>query len=134
PFPALQRLRGAGAAAGPMTRARHPFRARLARGPLLCDGAMGTLLYDRGVPFDRCFDALNVTDRERVLNIHLDYLRAGAEMIETNTFGANQMKLDLHGLGERVRDLNWHGAKIAKEARDIIGQPVWIAGSIGPLG
>ncbi len=117
-----------------MTPAHHPFHARLARGPLLCDGAMGTLLYERGVPFDRCFDALNLTDRERVLNIHLDYLRAGAEMIETNTFGANQMKLDVHGLGERIRDINWHGAKIAKEARDIIGQAAWIAGSVGPLG
>jgi methionine synthase / methylenetetrahydrofolate reductase(NADPH) len=117
-----------------MTPAHHPFHARLARGPLLCDGAMGTLLYERGVPFDRCFDALNLTDRERVLNIHLDYLRAGAEMIETNTFGANRMKLDVHGLGDRIRDVNWHGAKIAKEARDIIGQAAWIAGSVGPLG
>ncbi len=117
-----------------MTGVGHPFRARLARGPLLCDGAMGTLLYDRGVPFDRCFDALNLIDRERVLNVHLDYLRAGAEMIETNTFGANAVKLAAHGLGDRVRDVNWHGAKIAKEARDIIGQAVWIAGSVGPLG
>jgi len=117
-----------------MTPTRHPFLARLAGGPLLCDGAMGTLLYERGVPFDRCFDALNLTDRERVLNVHLDYLRAGAEMIETNTFGANAVKLGAHGLGDRVRDVNWHGAKIAKEARDIIGQAVWIAGSVGPLG
>ena len=117
-----------------MTPPQHPFRARLARGPLLCDGAMGTLLYERGVPYDRCFDALNLTDRERVLNVHLDYLRAGAEMIETNTFGANAMKLETHGLADRVRDINWHGAKIAKEARDIIGKAVWIAGSIGPLG
>ena len=117
-----------------MTSGLHPFRARLARGPLLCDGAMGTLLYERGVPFDRCFDALNLTDRELVLNVHLDYLRAGAELIETNTFGANPKKLDAHGMGERIRDINWHGAKIAKEARDIIGRAVWIAGSIGPLG
>ena len=117
-----------------MTSPQHPFRARLARGPLLCDGAMGTFLYERGVPYDRCFDALNLTDRERVLNVHLDYLRAGAEMIETNTFGANAMKLEAHGLADRVRDINWHGAKIAKEARDIIGKAVWIAGSIGPLG
>jgi methionine synthase / methylenetetrahydrofolate reductase(NADPH) len=117
-----------------MTSGVHPFRARLARGPLLCDGAMGTLLYERGVPFDRCFDALNLIDRERVLNVHLDYLRAGAEMIETNTFGANAVKLEAHGLADRVRDVNWHGAKIAKEARDIIGQAVWIAGSVGPLG
>ena len=117
-----------------MTSPRHPLLARLDGGPLLCDGAMGTLLYERGVPYDRCFDALNLTDRERVLNVHLDYLRAGAEMIETNTFGANAVKLDAHDLGGRVRDVNWHGAKIAKEARDIIGRAIWVAGSVGPLG
>jgi homocysteine S-methyltransferase len=112
----------------------HPLRARLARGPLLCDGAMGTLLYARGVPFDQCFDALNLTQRELVLNVHLDYLRAGAEMIETNTFGANPLKLAAHGLADRVRDVNRQGAKIAKEARDVFGQAVLIAGSVGPLG
>lgn len=112
----------------------HPFRARLARGPLLCDGAMGTLLYARGVPFDHCFDALNLTDRERVLNIHLDYLRAGAEIVETNTFGANTFKLASHGLDARVRDINRQGAKIAKEARDVFGRGFFIAGSVGPLG
>jgi methionine synthase / methylenetetrahydrofolate reductase (NADH) len=112
----------------------HPFSARLARGPLLCDGAMGTLLYARGVPFDHCFDALNLTDRERVLNVHLDYLRAGAEVVETNTFGANTFKLSQHGLAERVRDVNRQGAKIAKEARDIFGRAFFIAGSVGPLG
>ena len=117
-----------------MTSPRHPLLARLDGGPLLCDGAMGTLLYERGVPYDRCFDALNLIDRERVLNVHLDYLRAGAEMIETNTFGANAVKLDAHDLGGRVRDVNWHGAKIAKEARDIIGRAIWVAGSVGPLG
>lgn len=95
---------------------------------------MGTLLYQRGVPFDQCFDALNLTQREMVLTVHLDYLRAGAEMIETNTFGANPVKLGSHGLADRVRDVNWHGAKIAKEARDVFGQPVFVAGSVGPLG
>jgi homocysteine S-methyltransferase len=95
---------------------------------------MGTLLFARGAPYDPCFDVLNLTQREMVLNVHLDYLRAGAEMIETNTFGANPIKLAAHGLEERARDVNWHGAKIAKEARDIYGQPVFIAGSVGPLG
>ncbi|HKX18162.1 MAG TPA: bifunctional homocysteine S-methyltransferase/methylenetetrahydrofolate reductase [bacterium] len=112
----------------------HPFRARIKRGPLLCDGAMGTLLYARGVPFDHCFDALNLTDRERVLNVHLDYLRAGAEIVETNTFGANAFKLTQHGLADRVRDINRQGAKIAKEARDIYGRAFFIAGAVGPLG
>ncbi len=95
---------------------------------------MGTLLYTRGIPYDHCFDALNLTQRELVLNVHLDYLRAGAEMIETNTFGANPVKLATHSLEDRVRDINWYGAKIAKEARDIFGQAVFIAGSVGPLG
>ena len=117
-----------------MTAVANPLRERLSRGPLLCDGAMGTLLNARGVPFDQCFDALNLTQRELVLTIHLDYLRAGAEMIETNTFGANPLKLAVHGVGDRVRDINWHGAKIAKEARDVFGQAVLIAGSVGPLG
>jgi methionine synthase / methylenetetrahydrofolate reductase(NADPH) len=117
-----------------VTPVEHPLRARLARGVLLCDGAMGTLLYARGVPFDQSFDALNLTQREMVLNVHLDYLRAGAEMIETNTFGANAVKLAAHGLADRVRDINWHGAKIAKDARDIMGQPIFVAGSVGPLG
>ncbi len=72
-----------------MTGLEHPLRARLARGPLLCDGAMGTLLYARGMPYDPSFDALNLTQREVVLNVHLDYLRAGAEMIEINTFGGS---------------------------------------------
>jgi methionine synthase I (cobalamin-dependent)/5,10-methylenetetrahydrofolate reductase len=114
--------------------ATHPFRTRLARGPVVCDGAMGTLLYARGVPFDHCFDALNLSDRERVLNVHLDYLRAGAEVIETNTFGANALRLAQHGLGDRVREINRAGAKLAKEARDIFGRTFFIAGSVGPLG
>lgn len=117
-----------------MTATDHPLRARLRGGILLCDGAMGTLLYARGVPFDQCFDALNLTQRELVLNIHLDYLRAGAEIIETNTFGANPVKLAAHGLADQVRDINFRGAKIAKEARDVFGQAVFIAGSVGPLG
>jgi len=115
-------------------RSNHPFHARLGRGPLVCDGAMGTLLYARGVPFDHCFDELNVSQRELVLSVHLDYLRAGAEMVETNTFGANAVRLAAHGLADRVRDFNRHGAKLAKEARDIFGRPVLIAGSVGPLG
>jgi len=117
-----------------VTGSTHPLRARLARGPLLCDGAMGTLLYARGVPFDQSFDALNLTRRELVLTVHLDYLRAGAEMIETNTFGANPVRLAGYGYADRVRDINLRGAKIAKEARDVFGRAVLIAGAVGPLG
>jgi homocysteine S-methyltransferase len=95
---------------------------------------MGTMLYSRGIPFDQCFDALNLTRRDLVQGIHLEYIQAGAEIIETNTFGANRVKLSQHGFAERVRDINFWGAKIAKEARDIAGRPVFIAGSVGPLG
>jgi len=115
-------------------RHRHPFLQRLEQGPILCDGAMGTMLYSRGIPFDQCFDALNLTRRDLVQGIHLEYIQAGAEIIETNTFGANRVKLGQHGFAERVRDINFWGAKIAKEARDIAGRPVFIAGSVGPLG
>jgi len=110
------------------------FQARLDRGPLLADGAMGTMLYARGVPFDRCFDALNVDRPDLVTAIHGEYIAAGAELIETNTFGANRFKLSLHGLEDRVRATNVAGAAAARAAREASGRWVWIAGSIGPIG
>jgi methionine synthase / methylenetetrahydrofolate reductase(NADPH) len=112
----------------------HPFLSRLEHGPILCDGAMGTLLHERGVSIDACFDELNLTDPVLVTDIHREYIAAGAEIIETNTFGANRFKLDAHGLADRVRDINLRGAKIAREAREISGQPVLVAGSVGPTG
>jgi methionine synthase / methylenetetrahydrofolate reductase(NADPH) len=112
----------------------HPFITRLGQGPILCDGAMGTLLHERGVPIDACFDELNLTNPVLVNEIHREYIAAGAEIIETNTFGANRFKLEAHGLAERVRDVNLRGAKIAREAREISGQPVLVAGSVGPTG
>ena len=110
------------------------FQARLDRGPLLADGAMGTMLYARGVPFDQCFDALNVDRPDLVTAIHGEYIAAGAELIETNTFGANRFKLSLHGLEDRVRAANVAGAAAARAAREASGRWVWIAGSIGPIG
>ena len=110
------------------------FQARLDRGPLLADGAMGTMLYARGVPFDQCFDALNVDRPDLVTAIHREYIAAGAELIETNTFGANRFKLSLHGLEDRVRATNVAGAAAARAAREASGRWVWIAGSIGPIG
>jgi len=111
-----------------------PFLDRIARGPILADGGMGTMLYNRGISFDHCFDALNLTHRDTVLGIHQDYIRAGAQLIETNTFGGNRIRLAQHGLEDKIRDINYHGARIAREARDIMGADVLVAGSVGPLG
>ena len=112
---------------------------RLRVAPVLADGAMGTLLYARGVDYDRCFDALNETDPELVLGVHRDYVAAGAELIETNTFGANAVRLSEHGLERRVGQLNRSGAELAREVADAAGaadgeREVWVAGSVGPLG
>jgi methionine synthase I (cobalamin-dependent)/5,10-methylenetetrahydrofolate reductase len=111
-----------------------PFAARLAERPLLCDGAMGTMLYARGVPLDACFDVLNVNDPKIVQGIHSEYLAAGADCIETNTFGANRFKLGVHGLGARVREINLRGAKLARDVRESMGRDIFVLGSIGPLG
>jgi len=112
----------------------HAFSVRLASGPLLCDGAMGTMLYARGVPLDACFDVLNVNRPELVQAIHTEYIAAGADCIETNTFGANRFKLALHGLESRVRDVNLRGVKLARDVRETMGRDVLVLGSIGPLG
>lgn len=113
---------------------RSPFLDRLERGPLLSDGAMGSQLYARGVPYDRCFDELNLADPSLVQRIHRDYIRAGAELIETNTYGANRFKLAQYGFEDRVRDINFRAVKLAREAREECGEPVFLAGAIGPLG
>jgi len=112
----------------------HPFLQRLAAGYVLADGAMGTQLYAHGIPFDQCFDELNVSAVELVRGIHLDYIDSGAELIETNTFGANRFKLAAHGLGERVAELNRAGAGVARQAVDLSGRHVFVAGSMGPIG
>ncbi|HEX5165976.1 MAG TPA: bifunctional homocysteine S-methyltransferase/methylenetetrahydrofolate reductase, partial [Thermomicrobiales bacterium] len=112
----------------------HPFLERIRTGPLLCDGAMGTMLHNNGVSLDACFDALNLTNRDDILTIHRDYIAAGADIIETNTFGANRFRLAEHRLEDRVRDINFRGAKLASEAREVSGVPVLIAASIGPTG
>lgn len=114
---------------------QHPFRTRLQEPRvLLADGAMGTQLYERGVGTDRCFDAQNLEGPNLVEQIHRDYIRAGAEVIETNTFGANRYRLGTFGLEDRVREINQKGARIARGAREISGQAVFVAGSIGPTG
>jgi methionine synthase I (cobalamin-dependent)/5,10-methylenetetrahydrofolate reductase len=107
---------------------------RLDAGPLLCDGAMGTLLYSRGVSLDACFDVLNLTSPRVVQSIHADYIAAGADCIETNTFGANRFKLAVHGLDRQVREINRRGVALARDVRESAGRDVFVLGSIGPLG
>jgi homocysteine S-methyltransferase len=108
------------------------FIERLKQSPVLCDGAMGTLLYAKGIFINRCYDELNLSQPELICAVHRDYLKAGAEIIETNTFGANSFRLARHTLADRVRDINLAGAQLAREAAK--GFDVWVAGSIGPLG
>ena len=83
----------------------------LASRPLLADGAMGTVLYARGVFINRCYDELNLSDPELILSVHEEYLQAGAEIVETNTFGANRFRLTRHGLGGKVREINAAGVR-----------------------
>src|SRR6202521_4859002 len=106
--------------------------ARLKRSPVLCDGAMGTLLYAKGIFINRCYDELNLSQPELIRGVHHDYLQAGAEIVETNTFGGNSFRLARHSLADRVRDINLAGAHVAREAAKSFD--VWVAGSIGPLG
>ncbi len=108
------------------------FLARLKKGPVLCDGAMGTLLYAKGVFINRCYDELNLSQPDLIRDLHREYLQAGAEVIETNTFGANVFRLSRHSVGDKVREINLAGAKIAREANAKFG--ALIAGSVGPLG
>ncbi|HMI30522.1 MAG TPA: bifunctional homocysteine S-methyltransferase/methylenetetrahydrofolate reductase, partial [Candidatus Limnocylindrales bacterium] len=112
----------------------HPFLQRLEKGVVLADGAMGTVLYERGIPFDRSFDLLNIQEPALVQSIHRDYIRAGAELIETNTFGANRLRLAAHGEAQDVRRVNRMGAQLARNAREEVGEAVFVAGAIGPLG
>jgi homocysteine S-methyltransferase len=96
------------------------FLDRLRERPLLGDGAMGTMLYARGVPLDACFDVLNVNEPKVVQGIHAEYIQAGADWIETNTFGANRFKLGVHGLSSRVREINLRGVKLARDVRVVL--------------
>jgi methionine synthase / methylenetetrahydrofolate reductase(NADPH) len=105
---------------------------------VLCDGAMGTSLYARGVFINRCYDELNVSQPELVRGVHEEYLQAGAEIIETNTFGANALRLQRYGLEERVEEINREGVRIARQAVRQLAEKqagtAWVAGSVGPLG
>src|SRR5580698_8901356 len=109
------------------------LKDRLANTILVGDGAMGSLLYESVGP-QRCVDELNASHAEAVFRSHQAYIEAGAQIIETNTFGANRHKLSHLGMGDRVAELNHRGVKIAREAREAAKHEVLIAGSIGPVG
>ena len=102
--------------------------------PILADGGMGTLLYSRGASHEATFEHLNLTKQDVVQQIHVDYINAGAEIIETNSFSGNRIKLAAYGLEGDVWKVNVWAAKIARNAREIAGQPVFVAGSVGPTG
>ena len=102
--------------------------------PLLSDGAMGTELHARGVSFEGCFDELNLTHPAQVAEVHRAYLEAGADIIQTNTFGANRFKLERHGLEQQVAEINRAGVELARRAVLAAYRDVFIAGDVGPLG
>jgi homocysteine S-methyltransferase len=110
----------------------------LANQPLLADGAMGTVLYSRGIFIHRCYDELNLSDPALIQAVHEEYLQAGAQILESNTFGANRFRLARHGLTGKVSEINAAGVRIAREAiahlREKQACEAWVAGSVGPLG
>src|SRR5438105_1592933 len=107
------------------------FRDQLSRRAMVADGAMGTMLYSRGVFINRCFDELNLSAPDMVKQIHQEYVKAGAEILETNTFGASRLRLAGYGLAEKLKAINFAGVKIAREAAK---EGVYVAGAVGPLG
>src|SRR5262247_3852783 len=107
------------------------FSEALDQRVLVCDGAMGTMLYSKGVFINKSFDALNLSRPELVEEVHQEYVRAGADIVETNTFGANRIKLGSFGLADSLVTINVEGVRIARRAA---GERAYVAGSIGPLG
>ncbi len=107
------------------------FREQLAGRVMIADGAMGSMLYARGVFINKCYDELNLSAPSMVREIHEEYIKAGAEVIETNTFGANRMRLAGYGFADKLREINRAGVRLAREAA---GDQAFVAGAIGPLG
>lgn len=112
----------------------NPFLQRLQEGPLLCDGGMGTLLYTKGASSEQCLEQLVVTHPGWVTSIHQAYASAGADVIKSHTFGANRIRLAEHGLSDHVREFNFKAVRLVRDAREIAGRALFIAGDVGPLG
>ena len=110
---------------------RESFLERIDKRPVVCDGAMGTMLYSKGISLNRCYDELTVAMPQLVKEVHLAYVKAGAEVLETNTFGANKFRLEKFGLGDKVHEFNLAGARLARE---VAGDDLYVAGAVGPLG
>src|SRR2546430_4307036 len=108
------------------------FLARIKQSPVLCDGAMGSLLYAKGIFINRSYDELNLSQPDLIRGIHHDYLQAGAQIVENNTFGANSFRLGRHSMADKVADINREGVRLAREAAKSFD--VWGAGSGCPLG
>ena len=120
--------------ATPVGSPRQRFRSRLAARPMLVDGGLGTLLFSRGVPQRACLEELVTTHPEMVGAAHREYLEAGAELIETLSFGANRERLAAWGLDARSALMNRRAAQLAREAREVSGRDALVGGSVGPLG
>ena len=113
---------------------RQRFAERLSRGPLLADGAMGTLLFSRGIPQRACLDELATTRPDLIGAVHREYMEAGSQLIETASFGANRFRLATFGLADKAHRFSRRAAQVAREARDVGGRDVLVGGSVGPLG
>ncbi len=112
----------------------HPFLQKLSEQPLLCDGAMGTMLFARGAGTEQCLEYLVISRPRWITEIHQAFAAAGADVIKTHTFGANRVRLAQYDLADKVRDLNFRAVKLVREVREITGRALFIAGDVGPLG
>src|ERR1035437_2825569 len=105
---------------------------------VLADGAMGTVLYSRGIYINRCYDELNISDPALIQSVHEEYLQAGADILETNTFGANRFRLARHGLAGKVAEINAAGVRLARQAvvhlKEKQAGDAYVAGAVGALG
>jgi len=110
---------------------KEKFLDKLSKQIILFDGGMGTELYNKGIFINKCFDELNLTNPELIRDVHQDYKNAGADVLETNSFGANHFKLKQFQLDDKIYEINYKAAQIARE---VAGDDIFVAGAVGPLG